>query len=111
MAQSSDAGESKAASGSGLIVAVVLGPSSLDLFSGGGALLGGGSFDAVAVGPVALGSSSLGLVSFVGAGSLGLAACCCASRGLVSLGSKLFDRGWVTLGAECVGDGVPLLTF
>jgi len=111
VAQSSDAGESNEAFGSGLIVAVVLGPSSLGFASLGSVLPGASSLDATVVGP-----SSLGLVSIGGAvagvGSFELARPAPSSRDGVPVAPTLFDRASIRPGVGGSADGgVPLLTF
>lgn len=116
VAQSSDAGESNEAFGSGLIVAVVLGPSSLGFASLGFASLGGvlpgaGSLDPKVVGPSSLGLASVG-GAVAGTGSFGLAGPASFSPDLASVAPTSFDRASIGPGVEGPAEGgVPLLAF
>jgi hypothetical protein len=85
VAQSSDAGESNEAFGSGSIVAVVLGSSSRGFASLGGALSGAGLLDSAVLGPSSRAFGSLG-TAFPGDGLLDAAGLGTSSGGLVSLG-------------------------
>ena len=96
VAHSSDAGESNPAFGSGVIVAVVLGPSSPCFASLGGALSGAGLIAAVVLGPSSPCIASPG-GALSGADSLDPTALGSPSLGLVSPGgATLFD--WASIG-------------